>query len=304
MTQQTTPLSPPHAVNIIHPVEAGVVAADSELLIAHPGNDARRYLLHPLRIGRFTYAPEFHLDRSRFDSFLLGMVREGVMHATIWDHEQPCRYDIVAGDIFLFDTYSRHEGHTGTMTRTSMIHFDGPSARLYYSRIIEAQGNVFPTPNPTLLEHSIDRLFDVYGQRQRQADLIGAQILTDLLTDLATRTCKSKNVIIPSVKDSLIFLDNHYRENITVNMLARRSSLSPRQYLRQFRKLTGTTPYAYLTALRINEASALLASTSMPIGHVADAIGYDNLSTFIRAFKRHTATTPMQYRAMRQSDRR
>lgn len=298
MTQKTTTTSSRrNAPQIIHPVEEGVVPDESELLIVSPTTGARRHLLYPLRIGRFTYRPGFELVRSRFDSFLLGIVREGTLHATIWLDDEPTPYDVAAGSVFLFDTYLKHEGRADETTRTSMIHFDGAPARLYYERIVGALGNVFPVGNPALMENSIDRLLDAYTSDQTRADLIGARILTDLLTGLALRTPAAADDDMLAVRETLSYLDDHYRDPITVDALAQRASLSPRQYLRKFKTLTGRTPYAYLTIRRMDEARRLLSTTAMPVRQVASAVGYPSLNTFTRAFRQRSGMTPMLYRA-------
>ncbi|PJM77164.1 AraC family transcriptional regulator [Bifidobacterium felsineum] len=281
---------------IIHPVEKDVISEESTLLITAPSSDARSNLLVPLRIGRFAYTSEFRLERQRFDSFLLGVVTEGTLHATIWDDGEALRYDVHPGDVFLFDTYRRHEGSTSAITRTSMIHFDGISARMYYECIVAAAGNVFPLGNISYMENAVDMLMDAYTQNSPQSDIIGARILTDLLTDLALLPTFHGNDDLLAVRESVRFIDGHFAERITVSALAQRAMMSERQYLRKFRTVTGATPYAYLVARRIDEAKRLLLSSFMPVQEVAHAVGYPNANAFASAFRSRTGVTPIDFR--------
>lgn len=283
---------------IIHPVEKGVISAESTLLITVPSGEAQRGLLYPLRVGRFAYAPGFRLERQRFDSFLLGVVTEGTLHATIWDDTETIRHDAHPGDVFLFDTYRHHEGSTDGLTRTSMIHFDGVSARIYYDRITAVAGNVFPIGNTALMENAIDLLLDTYTQDHPQADIIGARILTDLLTELALRSDARGDDDLPAIRETIGFVNGHFADPLTLVMLSRRAMMSERQYLRKFKALTGVTPHEYLIARRMDEAKRLLASTTMPIREVSRAAGYSNANAFTTAFKRRTGMTPNGFRAV------
>lgn len=282
---------------IIHPVEKNVIPEESTLLITSPSADAQRGLLFPLRVGRFAYAPGFQLERQRFDSFLLGIVTEGTLHSTIWDGEEASRYDVHPGDVFLFDTYRHHAGSADSVTRTSMIHFDGISARTYYERIAATVGSVFPLGNTALMENAVDLLLDTYTQDRPQADIVGARILTDLLTELALRPAARGDDDLLSVRETIGFIDGHFDEKITITMLAKRAMMSERQYLRKFKAVTGITPHAYLISRRIDEAKRLLLSSTMPIQEVARAVGYPNANAFASAFRSRTGAAPIDFRS-------
>lgn len=283
---------------IIHPVEKGVVPAESDLIILSPDNEIRQHLLYPLRIGRFTYAPGFHLTRNRFDSFLFGTVLEGEQHVIIWEDNTPHRYHVKAGNAFLFDTYRPHEAWTDVTTRTSMIHFDGPSARFYYERIINRAGATFPLSNAAFLYNSVDRLMKEYSHYGPDTDLIGARVLTDMLTDLTLMPHSDSTDGILAVRETVSFITSHLTEDLTITALAQRATMSTRHFSRQFEAVTGSTPHAYITSLRMDKARRLLANSSMPIKQIAAAVGYAaNPATFVAAFKRSTGVTPTQYRA-------
>lgn len=281
---------------VIHPVERGVIAEQSTLLITSPSADARRSLLYPLRVGRFTYGAQFQLERQRFDSFLLGIVTQGTLHSSIWEGDRIHTYEIPAGSAFLFDTYCHHAASTNVITKTSMIHFDGIPARIYYTRIVATSGNVFPLHNSAVFENAIDHLIALYTSEKPNVDLIAANTLTELLTTIALRQTTSEDDNAQAVAETIRFLDGHYMEDLSVDALARRAMLSQRQYLRIFKAVTGTTPHAYIVAHRLNEAKRLLSTSSMPVQAVARAVGYTNLNTFTVIFKNKTEITPTEFR--------
>ncbi len=65
---------------------------------------------------------------------------------------------------------------------------------------------------------------------------------------------------------------------------------------RLFRKYAGTTPGAYLIGVRMGLASSLLRTSSMSVGEIAEAVGYADIFTFSRQFKRSMGTSPRGYR--------
>ena len=72
--------------------------------------------------------------------------------------------------------------------------------------------------------------------------------------------------------------------------------MSPRSFARRFRAETGTTPAAYVEALRVESARRLLETSSAPVATVAAATGFGGPETLHRAFARCVGTTPDQYR--------
>ncbi|WP_458785134.1 helix-turn-helix domain-containing protein [Vallitalea sediminicola] len=52
----------------------------------------------------------------------------------------------------------------------------------------------------------------------------------------------------------------------------------------------------YTTSLKIEKAKDLLVSTKMTINQIAEEVGYNNVTSFIRRFKQLIGTTPGRYR--------
>ena len=91
-------------------------------------------------------------------------------------------------------------------------------------------------------------------------------------------------------------LQERFRENHCTDDLAERANMSERTFLRRFKAATGRVPAAYLQAVRVEAAKAMLESEASPIQSVACAVGYDDVSFFRSVFKRQTGMTPGEYR--------
>lgn len=100
----------------------------------------------------------------------------------------------------------------------------------------------------------------------------------------------------PSIAELQRWLPDHLTDDLSVEALAARVGMSPRHFARVFRRETGTTPGAYVEALRIEAARRLLEDTTLTVAAVAERVGLKHAETLHRAFVRTVGTTPARYR--------
>ncbi|MGN1369609.1 MAG: response regulator [Aristaeellaceae bacterium] len=82
----------------------------------------------------------------------------------------------------------------------------------------------------------------------------------------------------------------------TVNDLAEQFYMSPTYLHQVFKRETGQTIHAWLTARRIQLCKRALAESDDPVYEIAERYGYQNLRSFFTAFKRMEDCTPSEYR--------
>ncbi len=92
------------------------------------------------------------------------------------------------------------------------------------------------------------------------------------------------------------FIDEHLRDKLYVEDLARLVHVNDQYLMRLFKKETGMSLTQYINEQRILKASHLLKHSDYNINYVADLVGYENLSYFARSFKKSTGFTPSEYR--------
>lgn len=92
------------------------------------------------------------------------------------------------------------------------------------------------------------------------------------------------------------WLDGHFSEAINIATLAASFNLSSRTLVRRFKKATGMIPSQYLQMLRVEAAKKLLERQQFGISQVIQQVGYEDLSSFTRLFKKYTSLSPAQYR--------
>jgi transcriptional regulator GlxA family with amidase domain len=83
---------------------------------------------------------------------------------------------------------------------------------------------------------------------------------------------------------------------ITVESLACRVAMSPRNFSRVLTQTTGLTPGKYVESIRLSRARELLESSDNSVGQIAEACGFMRDERLRRAFIRSFGITPSQYR--------
>ncbi len=100
----------------------------------------------------------------------------------------------------------------------------------------------------------------------------------------------------PVVAKAQHWLQNHAKENIDQAELAIKMGVSQRTLIRRFKAELDRTPLSYLQNIRIETAKQLLENTTLPIIEVTERVGYADISSFSRLFKKRTGLTPAAYR--------
>lgn len=88
----------------------------------------------------------------------------------------------------------------------------------------------------------------------------------------------------------------HLTEDHSVPRLAERMQLSPRHFARLFRTEVGSTPAAWVEAIRVSAARDRLDSGQCAPKQVAADCGFSNVDHLRRAFMQHVGVTPAEYR--------
>lgn len=94
----------------------------------------------------------------------------------------------------------------------------------------------------------------------------------------------------------LRYIEQHYSEDLTLEMLARSANVSVSECLRCFKATLQTTPFQYLSQYRLSRAASLLRHTTLPIGEIAEQVGFQQVSYFGKCFRQKTGYSPSRYR--------
>jgi len=92
------------------------------------------------------------------------------------------------------------------------------------------------------------------------------------------------------------YVHQHYSDRITLAEVAKVACLEERYFSTFFHKKTGICFNHWLNQLRIKKAKAAITGSDASITKIAFMVGYRDLSTFEREFKRHAGVTPSAFR--------
>lgn len=93
------------------------------------------------------------------------------------------------------------------------------------------------------------------------------------------------------VEQLLKYINRNLSENLSIDQLANRFFFSKYHMMRKFKNETGYTIHNYITSKRLLMARSLI-SQGMPVMKAAQASGFRDYTTFVRAYKKQFGKAP------------
>lgn len=253
----------------------------------------------------------------------------------LYDHELICvmageftltaagqSYELRAGQFIIAPPNTHHlsEASQGAVTRVC-IHFDWlpqPTEKreglfcYHPQRPKESQVCQPPKEAPISLEirsfslggdipRLLDQFFNRWSAGGASAGALCRGLFLELLTQLFTPLDRGAAAhpnrsaqLAYSVKDLLDQRDLRADESIQEVMES--LGFSYAHLARLFQKAFGQSPLAYVNTRKLERARLLLDDPRISVKEAADVVGYQDVSYFIRSFRRQFGRTPAQYR--------
>lgn len=125
--------------------------------------------------------------------------------------------------------------------------------------------------------------------------------LRDFLQTLfeSLREWRDSEPKMTAVEQIAEYVNSHYANpDLSLDLLGDTFGLAPRLVSKLFKAGTGIRFVDYVLELRMKEAERLLKETQLPVQSVGVQVGYPQVISFIRTFKRYSGQTPGEYRKM------
>ncbi|GAB3847716.1 AraC family transcriptional regulator [Nesterenkonia populi] len=193
------------------------------------------------------------------------------------------------------------------------LHFDGPMSELVLQvprhrlrlrdlTIREATARTVSSSYPLgVLRHLLDGILSAEQAPEAGLEEQTGEMAVDLLSS-ALRPFAGGQACSSRLSGETIYyaaraaLEKHQADpSLSIDSVAQLHGIS-RRYLEALFKRHGTSPASYLQLLRVTRAQELLSGTTAKIVSIAHEVGFYDVNTFIRAFKRVTDMTPTQWR--------
>lgn len=125
-------------------------------------------------------------------------------------------------------------------------------------------------------------------------NLLGMILRSGLYKTKSTST-KRTSTSLQQLKTVLTLLEEKFSEPLTLEDLSKSVGMTPKYFCRFFHQMTNKTPIEYLNYYRIDVACELMLTKDICITDVALDCGFNDVSYFIKTFKKYKGITPKQY---------
>ncbi|MDE5938202.1 MAG: AraC family transcriptional regulator [Lachnospiraceae bacterium] len=268
-------------------------------LVKHHWHDEAEILYFS---GNGKFRLEINMESFPIRSECFCFINPGELHSIIAEDADSHWEDAVvfSPGLLSFDSYDE-----------AQIHLVKPiqNGKLLFPRCITPQHAAFAA-----LKNAFGEIMNAFGQMTEDSASDRTLVTDDLTSQLYIKasllyilaTLSAHRLFIPaernfnkrveSVKTALSYIKDNYHDRIYISDLAKQVNLNEQYFCRLFKKAIGCSPVSYINDYRVKQAKRLLEKTDLPVTDICLECGYHNLGNFLREFRRHTGTTPLQYR--------
>jgi AraC-like DNA-binding protein len=207
----------------------------------------------------------------------------------------------------------RPDPHTGW--KEYWLSWNGENLyRLQRQGLLSPDRAVLAAQNPDHIRLAFERIFEHVRTHPAENSSVLSAYAMEVLTlavhneqkaavsrseGKAVAVCPEYALDDPVVFNALQLIWNHSYRDFRVEDIVRQLPMTRRTLERRFRRCQGHSIGAEITRCRIERAKHLLINTTLPIKHIALAVGYAGADRLAKAFQQATHQTPTQFRRHR-----
>ncbi|ALS29630.1 AraC family transcriptional regulator [Paenibacillus sp. 32O-W] len=271
-----------------------------ELLEIHyftPSAFERAGAAWPIRLGANIAKPNYHIGPRITPYYYLLFVVEG--EGTFIQGNRT--YRLRPNDLFCLFPQVTHEYYTTPrkLLKKVFFAFDGKLALQLLERI--GLGPYHSHIENALTEDTLELIEQFFKlvETDAHSDLARLSMFYRILDSVTAATYASgaraeePRNWLQKGKD---YLEIHYADGISIEGVADYVGVERTYFTKQFTRTYGMPPLKYLQSLKMNEAKLLMEQTDYRLAEIAQSVGYPDLPSFSKAFKKYTGVTPAVWR--------
>lgn len=242
-----------------------------------------------------TVDSEHFTERSNCSSYLFALTLGGRGELSY----RGKTYTLVPGSAFLISCREEHlyrssRPHTWSY---DLIHMYGGAMDALFGLFSEREQFVFSVGTDGIAFELLKKVFSSSKNSSLAAELKIHQLLTELWNTLLSSLSDFRSPALPpKIQQICGYIQTHYKEDISLDEIAKQNYISKSTLCREFKKSVGTTPGEYITRTRLLAAKQLLINTDLPIHVVASEVGFAYPNYFYSVFRKYEGITPQQCR--------
>ena len=164
------------------------------------------------------------------------------------------------------------------------------------------QRNFFLT-NDVPINQLIARLVYIFTEDNKAKEVFANLVLQELVVRLMQTQARSL-LLSPTTTLSSVnrlahvakYINKHLSRSLHIKELADEACMSEPNLYRTFKQTFGMTPVDYINQQRLELASTLLRTTDRCLADISLACGFNNLTYFMKLFRREIGQSPTQFR--------
>jgi AraC family transcriptional regulator len=262
---------------------------------------ARSMYYYVQHMGLSTFDDTFRMERRDFPSLLFTYSKSG---CGILEYRDQV-YEVGEGTMMLINCRYPHVYYTrkGTHWEQTWLHFYGGESEAYFQAIYQAAGPVQAIQKDADMLSFLENLISLKRNNDPHFEIRASSIIVQLLTDILilskqTATGKMNEFVTKTVTSIILEMDKHIGKAYQVADMAKHVCMSQSRFAELFKQAMGIPPYEYLIRRRIEASKGLLNGTTHAVSEIAQMVGFDSASHFIRTFGKFESISPHRYRSL------
>ncbi|MEK5489135.1 AraC family transcriptional regulator [Paenibacillus sp. FSL R7-0297] len=219
-------------------------------------------------------------------------IKSGDIHAAYAVKDTPCRFCAL---VFHPDLLASAQYDTIQQTVILPLQEKRQSFPRHITSSVPWQGE--------LLLH-LERMMEAYDNKMPGFESFMKGTLLIMLSQIAppgrsvnySQSAGADTTKIDRLKKVILYIQDNYQEPIRTRDLSELIPMSEGQFCRFFKSMTRKTPVDYINSYRIRQAANLLQQSDRKISDIAMDTGFDNVSYFIKVFRKAMNCSPSEFR--------
>ena len=181
------------------------------------------------------------------------------------------------------------------------VGFEGKLCQKLLASLGIGQSGLYSLAKPEVLLGHLKTLERIQLEAHTDSGLLSSKELYSLILDFSQSLSPLPDSRYAEAsgmeKEMILFLEDHYQEDISLDMLAAQFRRTPEYLCGIFKAATGETISHYLRRIRIHQAKVLLMERpDASLREISEACGFHSVSYFGKIFREATGFTPQGYR--------
>lgn len=154
-------------------------------------------------------------------------------------------------------------------------------------------------------EKARELFFEIFRQKESDSNFKNTRIICAVLNFLlyiSENHVRKKNIekgkTSPAEENvwfAIGYIKSHIDQRLSLETIAQEAGLSKYYFLREFKRITGTTITVFINLLRCDNAKKMIIEKKYSLNEIALKCGFENYSYFSRTFKKYMGISPSEY---------